>query len=270
VARRSTLESGALGERLRRLGLVIVEPLTAALGDWPVELGFLRELERAISPAAFIALKSRLRQAGATGEAELRRLAASVPGPKVRIYLLRRGEGPPAGEEVARIGGAPRGVTPAEVPAIDGRSMTHVLTLDLARLPELAARRPEARAVSLFLPDPRSAEHHRHGRLVWVAAEALARAPGSTDGAKALVAEPLDIPRSVFERGELSGAAQRVRTLVYQSNGHALGGPLWLQDGDAGLHPRFLAQFDDGLCDVHLGEVGMMYLFDDFITWQSQ
>jgi hypothetical protein len=269
VARRSTLDPGALGERLRRLGTAVVEPLTAVLGDWPVDTGFLRELERALSPAAFIALKARLRQANATSEQELRRLAASVPGPKVRIYLLCRGDGPPAADEVGRIGGAPRGVTPAEVPTLDGEPMAHVLTLDLARLPELAARRPEARAVSLYLPDPRVGERHGLGRLVWTVPEALDRAPGSTVGASTLVAEPLDVPTVVFEGGELDGAAQRVRLLVYQSNGHALGGPLWLQDGPDGVDPAFVAQFDDGLCDVHLGDVGVMYVFDRMITWQS-
>ena len=46
------------------------------------------------------------------------------------------------------------------------------------------------------------------------------------------------------------------------------GGPLWLQEGDEGVDPGFVMQFDEGLCSINLGDMGVMYVFDSGITWQ--
>lgn len=266
MARRQSVESGSLGERLRRLGLEIVPPLLRALGDAPAENTFIKELERATTPEVFAAIKAGLGKAIETPEQELRRLAASVPGPTIRVYRLSRGAGEPAAGSVARIGGVPRGVV--DVPIDRDEPMEHIITLDLAQLPELAARRPGVRSASLYLPEPSSGGRHRQGRLVWTREDELARAPGSTAGATALVVEAFDVPRSIFEGGELAGAAARVRGLVYQSHGYVGGGPLWLQDGPPGVDPGFVFQFDEGLCDINLGDMGVMYVFEHHITWQ--
>lgn len=271
VARRKSLESGGLGERLRKLGLAPVEPLLRAIGDAPAENTFMREFERALDPAAFAALKAGLGRAIETPEQELRRLAASVPGPKIRIYRLRRGEGTVAADSVARIGGRPRGIPATAAPKLGGEPMEHILTLDLAQLPELAARHPGRRSLSLFLPEPSSGERHEDGELVWLAEEDLSREPGSTEDARPLVIEAYDVPAAIFEveRGsDLEPTAERVRSIVYQSNGYALGGPLWLQDGPTGVDPSFVLQFDEGLCSINLGDMGVMYVFDGHITWQ--
>lgn len=266
LARRQTITSGALGDRLRNFGEELAAPLVRALGDGPVENTLMKELERALAPAVFAAVKARLGQAIETPEQELRRLAASVPGPKVRIYRLARGEGEPAPGSVARIGGAPRGVS---TPPVDrDEPMTHVITLDLAQLPELAARRPGVRGLSLYLPDPDTGDRHRHGALVWTREDELAGAPGSTAGARSVVVEAFDVPAAIFEGGELEGAAKRVRAIVYSSHGYAGGGPLWLQDGPAGEDPSFLFQFDEGLCHINLGDMGVMYVFEHEIDWQ--
>lgn len=271
IARRSTLESGGLGDRLRKLGKAIVEPLLRALAEVPAENSLMRALEHALDPEAFAAVKAGLGKAIETPEQELRRLAASVKGPKLRIYRLRRGEAAPAADSVGRIGGTPRGVPEAAVPRFEDEPMEHVITLDLQQFPELAARRPGVRALSLYLPDPGNAEHHESGALVWVREEELSAAPGSTEGAATIVVEAFEVPAAIFEvesGSELEAAAQRVRSIVYGSAGYVLGGPLWLQDGPAGGDPSFLFQFDESLCHINLGDSGVMYVFEGHMTWQ--
>ncbi|PCC75236.1 hypothetical protein SAMN02745121_04041 [Nannocystis exedens] len=266
MAKPQAIGHGSLGGRLQAFGPELVAPLLRAIGDAPAENTFMKELERALAPAVFAAIKEGLGKAVETPEQELRRLAASVPGPKVRIYRLRRGEDEPAADAVARIGGTPRGVA---TPPVDRKeAMTHILTLDLAQLPELAARRPGVRSLSLYLPDPDTGERHRHGALVWTREEELGRAPGSTEDAATLLVEVFDVPAQIFAGGELTGAAKRVRRIVYGSPGYVGGGPLWLQDGDPGVDPDFLFQFDESLAHINLGDSGVMYVFAGDIDWQ--
>lgn len=264
-ARRSTITPGSLGEGLRKIGVAIVGPLRRAFATTPTESTLMRELERALDPAAFAAFKAGLGRPIETKEQELRRLAAALPGPKVRVYRLARGDAAPAADAVARIGGQPRGV--AEAPRRGSEAMRHVLTLDLAALPELARRYPGMRSLSLYLPDPDDAELHEAGELVWTREEDLGRAPGSTAEARALVALAFDVPAAIFAE-EVEGEAKQVRRLLYSSSGHALGGPLWLQDGLAGVDPEFVCQFDESLCSINLGDMGVMYVFAGSITWQ--
>jgi len=267
MAKRQAISNGSLGEQLRNFGPEIVAPLLRAIGDAPAENQFMKELERALSSEVFEAVKAGLGKAIETPEQELRRLAASVPGPKLRIYRLRRGEDEPDAGSVARIGGEPRGVV---TPPLDRKEpMEHILTFDLAQLPELAARHPGKRSLSLYLPDPKTGERHRHGELVWTSEEELSRAPGSTEDAATLRVEAFDVPAVIFDDGrDLEGAAKRVRQIVYSSNGYVGGGPLWLQDGDPGPDPAFLFQFDESLCYINLGDSGIMYVFEGDIDWQ--
>lgn len=268
ASRPATIKSGSLGEALRSLGKAIVPPMLKAFADTPAENTMMREIERALAPEAFAEFTARLGKAIETPSEELRRLAASAPGPKVRIYVLARGEGEVPADAVARIGGRPRGVRDASAPAFRGEPMTHMLTLDLAALPELAARRPGARSVSLYLPDPDEGTHHRSGALVWTPAAELGSAPGSTEDASRLVVEAFDVPAQIFAGGERDAVLDRVRSIVYRSHGYVGGGPLWLQDGPEGLDPGFILQFDEGLCSLNLGDMGVMYVFDGHITWQ--
>lgn len=266
VARQQKLGSGGLGDRLRKFGPEIVTPLLQAIGDAPATNTLIKDLDRSLDYLVFTAVKEGLGKAIETPEQELRRLAASVPGETIRIYRLRRGQGEPSADAVARIGGAPRGVV---TPPVDRKEpMTHVITLDLAQLPELAARRPGARSLSLYLPDPDTGERHRHGALVWTSEAELGGAPGSTADARPLVVEAFDVPAQIFGGEELAGPAKRVRGIVYGSPGYVGGGPLWLQDGEPGVDPRFVFQFDESLCGINLGDSGVMYVFEGDIDWQ--
>lgn len=267
MARRQTISSGKLGERLRKFGPEIVAPLLRAIGDAPAENTFIKELERALGSEVFAAVKAGLGKAIETPEQELRRLAASVTGPTVRVYRLVRGTGAPKPETVARIGGTPRGVVAP--PQDRGEPMEHIITLDLAELPELARRHPGVRSVSLYLPDPETGSRHELGTLVWTREEELGRAEGSTAGARSVRVEAFDVPRAIFEGGELEDeAAKRVRKIMYSSHGYVGGGPMWLQDGTPGIDPSFLFQFDEGLCPINLGDMGVMYVYENDVTWQ--
>lgn len=266
MKRSTAVTSGCLGSRLRALGTRIVEPLRQAFGDTPAQGSLIRELERALDDEAFAQFKASLAGAIETPEQELRRLCAALPGPKVRIYRLRRADRAPAADEVGRIGGSPRGVKDSDIPRHGDEPMHHIITLDLARLPGLTG--PDgARSLSLYLPDPDDAEEHESGELVWCTEADLAAAPGSTADARAIEVDAFDVPAAIFDEG-CEGDLKRVRGMVYAANGYALGGPLWLQDGPTGADPDFLFQFDEGLCSINLGDCGVMYVLGGEITWQ--
>ena len=226
----------------------------------------MRELQRALDHQAFTEFEASLGRPIETREQELRRLCESLPGPKVRIYRLRRADRPPTADEVGRIGGAPRGVKADDVPKRRDEAMAHVITLDLARLPGMTGP-AGARSVSLYLPDPEYGKHHSGGQLLWRGEAELADAPGSVTEARAIEVDALEVPQAIFH-GDCEGDMERVRSLVYASHGYALGGPLWLQEGPEGEDPDFLFQFDEGLCSINLGDCGVMYVFGGDITWQ--
>ncbi len=266
MKRRTAVTSGCLGDRLRTLGVRVALPLRQAFGDTPAQGSLIRELERALDDEAFAQFKASLAGGIETPEQELRRLCAALPGPKVRIYRLRRTDRSPAADEVGRIGGSPRGITDSDIPRHGDEPMQHILTLDLARMPGMSGP-AGARSLSLYLPDPDDAEEHESGELVWLREAELAAAPGSTADARAIEVDAFDVPTAIFDE-RCEGDTKRVRGLVYASNGYALGGPLWLQDGPTGADPDFLFQFDEGLCSINLGDCGVMYVHGGEITWQ--
>jgi hypothetical protein len=144
-----------------------------------------------------------------------------------------------------------------------------VLTLDLEKTPGLA--RPGAGALALFLPEPDYGEHHESASLVWIPKEALVDAEVVSDesgGASAIEVEAIEVPEAIFDGYDLDDDRSRIRSLVYGSSGYARGGPLWLQDGEPGIDPSFLFQFDESLASINLGDCGVMYAFDGYVTWQ--
>ncbi len=198
---------------------------------------------------------------------EFERLLSEASGPTLRVYILERDDTEPGTTTIARIAGTPIGVTESLVPQFDDESMTHIFTLDLAQFPELANRFDGARGLSLYLPDPGYAEHHDSGELVPVQEANLQDSPGDTEGAASMVIKAFDVPVAVFD-GDVEGDLKRVREILYSQSGYALGGPLWLQDGEPGEDSEFLLQFDESFAHINLGDAGIMYLFDNDIDWQ--
>jgi hypothetical protein len=265
VAAPKSIKHGSFGDDLRKIGAELVAPIRRAIGDTDLPGTFMRELERALGPDPYKTLSDALNRKVETPLEELRRLAGDLPGPKVRIYLLRRGEGAPASTSVARIGGAAIGVAEGDLPRFRDQPMEHILTLDVRATPELASA--GVGALALFLPDAEFGEHHDAGAVVAIPADALDGAEASTKEAAVLEVEPLEVPAAIFGPG-LDEDHRRVRSLVYGSSGYARGGPLWLQDGPSGIDPSFLFQFDESLASINLGDCGVMYVYDDYITWQ--
>lgn len=198
---------------------------------------------------------------------DLREWAAQVAGPTVRIYRLSAGTGRPEAHRVGRIGGAAP-LTAAEAPRYDGRAMKHVLTLDLSEIPELAARHPGVRALSLFLPRA----DHEAGVLMPIRESSLA--PGSIVGARPLVVEPIDVPAAIFSadrEGADDGAAAvaLVREMVWELDGYALGGPLWIHEPLTGPDSSFVLRFGEHLVDSPDLEEEVLHVFEDQITSET-
>ncbi|MEZ4384039.1 MAG: hypothetical protein R3A79_22085 [Nannocystaceae bacterium] len=266
VAAPKTIKHGSFGDDLRGFADELVAPIQRAIGDVDLPGTFMREVERALGPAAYKRLSDALDRKVETPLEELRRLAGALPGPKVTIFLLRRGASAPAATSVSRIGGAAIGVAAADVPRFRDEAMEHVLTLDARATPGLAG--PEVGALALFLPDPDSGAHHRSGALVAVPAAALDGAEADASQSYALEIERVEVPAKIFAPGKPDDDHRRLRSLVYTSPGYAGGGPLWLQDGPPGVDPSFRLQFDEALASLNLGDCGVMYVYDDYITWQ--
>ncbi|MFN9813065.1 MAG: hypothetical protein ACK6CU_25935 [Deltaproteobacteria bacterium] len=187
-----------------------------------------------------------------------------APGPTVTIYLLAVDRSA-AATGLARAGGSPHGITPERIPRHRGRKLVHAFTLDLAEVPELAARFSGARTLSIYVQGY-SEDSPRAQALIAQTEAELATAPG-TDGV-ALKLTRVSIPAAVFDAApstELSHAC----SLLLRSPGFVLGGPAWLQSGRSGIDASFIAQFDERLAPVvNLGDAGVCYCFADRAEWQ--
>ena len=72
----------------------------------------------------------------------------------------------------------------------------------------------------------------------------------------------VEVPSSVFfaEGGELYKA-------IYGAHARVLGDPIWLQSEEDG-GGTFVMQLDEGFVDVNLGDMGVLYVYDDGGFWQ--
>jgi hypothetical protein len=267
VAEEKSVENGSFGyEALRELGARAVGPWRKALKGASLGSRFTSELGRVMGEHADAILKDGDTKVESKME-EFARLLSEASGPTVRVYTLERDDTQPEESTIARIGGSPIGVAERAVPQFDDEAMTHIFTLDLADFPEIASRFDGARALSLYLPDPGYAEHHHSGELVPVQEANLQDSPGDIEGAASIAIQAYDVPMAAFD-AEVDGDLKRVREILYSQSAYALGGPLWLQDGEPGADPDFLLQFDESFADINLGDAGIMYLFDGDIDWQ--
>ncbi|MCA9614794.1 MAG: hypothetical protein KC586_18685, partial [Myxococcales bacterium] len=161
---------------VRGLGADAPKVFAAALPEGG-SAALLKRLEKALGKDGFTAFLASRGETKKTWLESLRAIAAEA-GAGERIYLLepkwRMDDvtwSAPSGS-YSRLGG--RGPAGVEVPKrSDGDAFTHVLTIDLDEAPELRARlRTEARAVSLYVPDPRGGEDYEETVLIPLAADA--------------------------------------------------------------------------------------------------
>lgn len=201
----------------------------------------------------------------------LRDMCTEAGGGHQRIYLLEppyRMEGcglEPRPGSWSRLGGA--GVGGVPVPKRkNGEPLEHVLTIDLTEAPELAARYKDARALALYVPDPRSGEDYGDSELVAIPQSATA-ATTPSDG-EPLFVLPVDVPRAIFDRRDARSnpVLGEVRKAIFNRSGWALGAPMWIQEpeGDDDL----VMQLSEGL-GINVGDCGSLYVFDYAIVMQS-
>jgi hypothetical protein len=263
VAAKEAVEYGSFGdEGLRELGEDAVRPWRKALHNASVGERFSDELRRVMGPHADAIFSESDMQVESKME-EFARLVGESSGPTERIYILENDDAQPSAKTVARIGGTPLGIDAA--PEFNGKPMTHIFTLDLAELPELADRFDGARALSLYLPDPDSAKHHNAGRLIAVQESDLEKSEGSVDDASSIVVKAFDVPSEIF-RENVEGDQARIRGILYSRSAFVLGRPLWMQGGEPDA--TFVMQFDESFAHINLGDMGIMYLFENYIDWQ--
>ncbi len=158
-------------------------------------------------------------------------------------------------------------------PSHEQLPMTHVFTLDLEDLPELRARFPDARALALYVSEPRgndaSDPDTDETALVTLGHTDIARgeaAPGALDlPLKGLRATRLVVAESTF--GSPSADPKLLRALSALP-GYAGGRPFWLQEPQDGA--GFILQFSSKLAPLNLGDAGTMYVFEHTAFWQSR
>ncbi len=201
---------------------------------------------------------------------------------RTKIYYLWKEKKAAAAGELMRIGGAPIGfASVADFPKdSEAVRMEHILTLDVERLPLLAAKLSEGtKAVSLFVSNPQENEAYEpesgYSALRFLTGADLAAAPAACADytpytpAKSVGIAELDFPLDCFDP-ELASESSDLSDLLHLLMNvpcYLLGAPIWIQ-GEEGDEELFLGQFDDKFADINLGDSGIMYLFSNAAFWQ--
>lgn len=207
-------------------------------------------------------------------------LVAALEGAKGDriIYALRRVDST-SSPTLNRIAGSPAGIGSDRWPTLDDEPMRHLLTLDLATVPEVAARLPGQRTLSLFCLDPEENEafepFNEEAAIVLSTEEQVARGVlYEPEGAEwdtepsAFEVVSLSVPGSIFTEfaDEVPEEHRELRELVYRLHGRAGGEPIWLQSAEH--EGTFVLQFDEEFVPMNLGDGGIMYVFADAAFWQ--
>ena len=194
--------------------------------------------------------------------------AKSRAGSKTRIYALRPSDEPPAeGSLDVRYGVAP-GVGADRWPMVDGEPMSHLFTIDLKELGMERAYGARAMSVFCFSPHHNEAYAAHNGETAIVLSDeaqlaATVEPPADLDAepAQGFEVVAIDVPHDVFfERSDL-------RNAVYNLGARVGGEPIWLQ-ADESPGSRFVMQFDESFVGINLGDMGVMYVYEDTAFWQ--
>ncbi len=236
--------------------------LAEALSGETLSDSFLDRISHLLHPGAFERLEQVGRQGSLDLRAELDSLVHELGGERTRVYALSAGG---EGDKLSRVGGLPAGFTPGEVPRVRGRRLVHAITVDLEAVPELGSRYPGARTLSVWVQGYTESPT-RAQALITRTEEQIAAAPSA--GGTELELLALEVPAAIFE-ADPQGRAGYARQLLYARPGFLLGGPLWLQTGEPGLNPEFIAQYDERLAPgANFGDAGICYAFSDHCEWQ--
>ena len=190
-------------------------------------------------------------------------LAANAGNTGETLHLLRRLDAQ-ANADLNVIGGAAPGVAAERWPMRDDEPMDHLFTLDLATMPQLAARY-DARAISVFCFQADYNEAWEPDND-WTAVVFSTEAQIEAGGAPPDAIDPA--PQAFFEVVTIAVdlANEELRSKVYQAHARVLGEPIWLQSDE--YWGDFIMQFDEGFAHMNLGDMGVMYVFGGTAFWQ--
>ncbi|HOX43977.1 MAG TPA: hypothetical protein PK668_10265 [Myxococcota bacterium] len=182
------------------------------------------------------------------------------------VYLLSRGRARKRGA-LGGIRARPRGLAEGRWPRGPSGPYAPVLCLDLAEMPELAARFPGSRGLCLLVDS--TEEGFEASALLPLSAE---EASAGLEGGAALVVERVEVPPGVFEPGPLAEPLAGLRRLLREAPGRVLGRPFFLQqDPSAGDERGFVLQAGGGLLQgVNLGDSGVLYLYEGEAFWECR
>jgi hypothetical protein len=249
--------------QLEALGPAFGQHLARALAGEVLSDSFLERIEGAIHPEAFAHLREAVGKNVLDLSREMQKLVAELGGKGTTVYALSPGA---ATTGLSRVGGLPAGFTPSDVPRHRGRKLVHAFTVELSAVPELAARYPGARTLSVWVQGYAEDPERAQALIPRTDAE-IAKAPGS--GGVALELLRLEVPTAMFA-SDAPERAEYARALLYRKAGFLLGGPIWLQTGRRGLDASFIGQYDERLAHgANFGDMGICYAFADRAEWQS-
>jgi hypothetical protein len=237
-------------------------PALAACGPAARDPAWIRQqAEEALPPEQFATIAAAfettrgLRWQTIADEAATAR-AALPAAPCKRIYLLRSASftWPARDGSRSRLGGRP----PAGARTPSG--MFHLMTIDLAEVPELAAYYPQARALAVFCTHLTDETQDPEVDAELIELSSL-EASGGT-----LAIFALDVPDAVFSaREHLEPPLRAIRDRIDHADGYLLGAPIWItgkphQGADEGFIGRIGESLDGRL---NFGDGGALYLFTD-------
>lgn len=247
---------------LAALGPTFGPVLAQVLAGETLSDSFFARIGHALHPEALAHLREAVGKNVLDLPREMAKLTAEIGGGRAAVYIMSSGS---VGAGLSRIGGLPAGFEPGDVPRHRGRKLVHAFTVDLKAVPELAARHPGARTLSVWIQGY-SEDPVRAQALIPRTDAQIAAAPGA--GGAPLGLLRLEVPAAVFSADPPERAAY-ARQLLYRKAGFLLGGPIWLQSGRPGLDPKFVAQYDERLAPgANFGDVGICYSFTDRAEWQ--
>lgn len=198
-----------------------------------------------------------------------------------RVYFIVVGEEPWTKGSVNRAGGPPIGV--AKRPEYDGKPMQHLVTIDLAAMPEVKAthnKLAKARAVALFISDAMENEAFdedtKETRVLILSDADIAKGEISGDDVndpepRGFTLWPVDVPSRVFKIDRFDDEVEATGGPICElydelMSAARVGGDVIAWSG-AAAQAGFLFQFAEELIDVNLGDAGTMYVFLDKAYW---
>lgn len=264
LAKRDTLEPyDDFAEGVRAVG---PELLAAAASEAPLSAALQSRVERALGPLQWQRFCALSQVAAPNWLEKLRAVSREeADADTTKVVLLEPawraaevGLSTRAGS-LSRVGGP----GPVTVPSGSGEPMDHVLTIDLAELPELASGYPGAVALSLFVQNKRAG---CYDQMQLVPLTQVPEPWPSSDQQQPLVLIPIEVPSSVFSRRASPSPSEELRRLLSGTSGWALGAPLGVQREPAG--DDFLMQLHERL-ELNCGDCGAVYVFSNSAELQS-